>query len=262
MNAITDRIKSSALKAALIVSLSHKDQFAPGVTIINGSSVATIQDIPKSSIVYTGSPILHYEMPQNGDNRCGLICAAPMLSSYELRELFRRISNLYPRTTDEYTTLIERIYPRASSEEKRDILFSIYHRIDAMCTANAFRVGDRMFLFDGGSMFNHSCRPNCIFSIDSSSGELVIITLENIKANTELTILYSISIVGESRCEVRREMIMRKFYFLCMCRRCANTCAECGRDNAPSRCSRCKSVSYCNVACQRAHWSLHKNKCR
>lgn len=42
---------------------------------------------------------------------------------------------------------------------------------------------------------------------------------------------------------------------------CANP--ECGKRDIPLRaCSRCKTVKYCSVECQRAHWSLHKSPCR
>ncbi|KAJ3238722.1 hypothetical protein HDU81_007302 [Chytriomyces hyalinus] len=39
-------------------------------------------------------------------------------------------------------------------------------------------------------------------------------------------------------------------------------CAECGKVEEDSKgCSRCNSVSYCNVACQKAHWPTHKLTC-
>lgn len=38
-------------------------------------------------------------------------------------------------------------------------------------------------------------------------------------------------------------------------------CAACGRSGANRRCSRCKSVSYCDVECQSKHW-LHSHKFR
>lgn len=39
-------------------------------------------------------------------------------------------------------------------------------------------------------------------------------------------------------------------------------CASCGREN-PSmfKCSRCHVDRYCNAACQRAHWTIHKPIC-
>ena len=39
-------------------------------------------------------------------------------------------------------------------------------------------------------------------------------------------------------------------------------CAVCGK-NAPLRCSKCKSVSYCSRVCQEADWKqAHKRACK
>lgn len=42
------------------------------------------------------------------------------------------------------------------------------------------------------------------------------------------------------------------------------TCAHCGLyiDERPKRCAACQRVYYCDAACQRAHWRLHKTFCR
>mmetsp|Transcript_99958 Transcript_99958/g.182327 ORF Transcript_99958/g.182327 Transcript_99958/m.182327 type:complete len:512 (-) Transcript_99958:272-1807(-) len=40
------------------------------------------------------------------------------------------------------------------------------------------------------------------------------------------------------------------------------SCAQCGTSGAPASCGRCKAVSYCGPACQRAHWKAgHKSVC-
>eukprot|EP01084_Bolivina_argentea_P039460 72922_1 len=39
-------------------------------------------------------------------------------------------------------------------------------------------------------------------------------------------------------------------------------CASCSKSNATKTCSACKSVSYCNIKCQRNHWKTHKKKCK
>jgi len=46
----------------------------------------------------------------------------------------------------------------------------------------------------------------------------------------------------------------------------ATACAACGGGSSASggalqRCSRCHSVKYCSVACQRRHWQTHKALC-
>lgn len=43
----------------------------------------------------------------------------------------------------------------------------------------------------------------------------------------------------------------------------STSCVQCHKVMAQdSHCSRCASVSYCSVACQRAHWPTHKRVCR
>ena len=40
-------------------------------------------------------------------------------------------------------------------------------------------------------------------------------------------------------------------------------CRGCGKKESKMlRCSRCKSVYYCNTECQRAHWPSHKKICQ
>ena len=43
-----------------------------------------------------------------------------------------------------------------------------------------------------------------------------------------------------------------------------NKCAACGTGVMASLkgCTSCKVVKYCNVSCQRAHWSKHKKECK
>ena len=44
------------------------------------------------------------------------------------------------------------------------------------------------------------------------------------------------------------------------------TCWTCGKDHKGNelipRCSRCKVARYCNIACQKRHWPVHKHNCQ
>lgn len=38
-------------------------------------------------------------------------------------------------------------------------------------------------------------------------------------------------------------------------------CATCGEEAACKKCSKCKNIQYCDRACQRLHWFVHKKEC-
>ncbi|KAF1917896.1 hypothetical protein BDU57DRAFT_180412 [Ampelomyces quisqualis] len=40
-----------------------------------------------------------------------------------------------------------------------------------------------------------------------------------------------------------------------------NICAACGKEGDLKRCSKCKSIGYCGVDCQRRNWKWHKRVC-
>lgn len=40
-----------------------------------------------------------------------------------------------------------------------------------------------------------------------------------------------------------------------------NACASCASNQNLKQCRRCKTVVYCSVTCQKAHWQTHKRSC-
>lgn len=42
----------------------------------------------------------------------------------------------------------------------------------------------------------------------------------------------------------------------------APACSACGEPDPDKKCSKCKSVTYCNQECQRLHWATHKLHCK
>lgn len=42
----------------------------------------------------------------------------------------------------------------------------------------------------------------------------------------------------------------------------SQVCGACAEPNPSKRCSQCKQMSYCDVECQRLHWSSHKKFCK
>lgn len=40
-----------------------------------------------------------------------------------------------------------------------------------------------------------------------------------------------------------------------------NACGQCFKTNPETRCGRCRKVRYCDAACQKRHWKVHKSSC-
>eukprot|EP00762_Andalucia_godoyi_P003011 ANDGO_04119.mRNA.1 hypothetical protein SAMD00019534_049040 len=73
-------------------------------------------------------------------------------------------------------------------------------------------------LFPAGVLFNHSCRPNCWFTINSAKGGILEYrTLTDVAANEELTIAYAFMGLPVS---IRRPYLFEKYNFACCCDRC------------------------------------------
>lgn len=68
-----------------------------------------------------------------------------------------------------------------------------------------------------GSIFNHSCDPNCIYYYDDSTDKMVFKTCKNIKSGEELCISY---VDPSQRTETRQMDLELTYGFLCRCSLC------------------------------------------
>ena len=71
-------------------------------------------------------------------------------------------------------------------------------------------------------------------------------------AAVQVAASYIQALEAEYGCDDEHNVRMRAF--------CRDHCGQCG-GTATSRCSRCKMVGYCSVACQKAAWKEHKEGC-
>ena len=79
------------------------------------------------------------------------------------------------------------------------------------------RIPSAAALYQAGSIFNHSCAPNCAATYEESL--LSIRTIRPVKEGEELTVSY----VDESATTVqRRAELWRRYRFFCCCRRCTD----------------------------------------
>ena len=90
-----------------------------------------------------------------------------------------------------------------------------------------------MVIFDKLSRFNHSCRPNAVFSWNEVLLHGVIFALSDIKAGEEIFVDYG---VGGVTWAERRVSLKRRFNFYCGCEICSFSDAERdAHDHAPCR---------------------------
>jgi hypothetical protein len=89
---------------------------------------------------------------------------------------------------------------------------------------NNFAIHDALYfpigsgVYPVGSLWNHSCQPNCAYAFDGR--QLRIYALTNIQAGDSLTLSY-VDVI-HSR-QSRQEELMRRYYFQCQCIRCSIT---------------------------------------
>ena len=120
---------------------------------------------------------------------------------------------------------------RASIEEAASLL--------SHCYCNAFKLplpGDPrtrsrpqsvgVGVFISASFFNHSCRPNCSFALDSN-GFLEMRAMRPVSSGELLTISY-VPLDGAQSREDRQEGLRRDFFFSCCCEACQESMEECG----------------------------------
>ena len=82
-------------------------------------------------------------------------------------------------------------------------------------------------VFISASFFNHSCRPNCSFALDSH-GFLEMRAMRPVSSGELLTISY-VPLDGAQSAEERREGLRRDFFFSCCCKACQEeSMEECG----------------------------------
>jgi hypothetical protein len=147
----------------------------------------------------------------------------------------------------------------------------------------------------GASRFTHSCLPNCTFIY---KGDLLVVTAHtDIEPKVECTIDYfsnggdrtvhNVVTTADSKGEQRRAYILAERGFECACELCirqlcelrlskivtsssspatvssvCNACSNTLVKDSFLRCSQCRTVCYCDTACQKRHWRTHKKKCK
>lgn len=146
---------------------------------------------------------------------------------------------------------------------------------------NMYSVMGNIHLYLGISYMNHSCNPNV--SVISMRDSGVVVALKPIKAGDVLTVSYYYAQALTFN-ETQRQSFRRYNGIDCQCGSCDNThamqlyqqtsviqshlvdtttyCANCHqKPDKLYRCGGCTKIFYCGNACQKQHWSVHKEYC-
>lgn len=84
---------------------------------------------------------------------------------------------------------------------------------------NAFEGG---LLFEKASRLNHSCDPNCIYTINDNNNTITVTAAADIAEGEELSVSY-LGILLWGGYQVRRAKLQRDKYFSCECIRCCSS---------------------------------------
>eukprot|EP01065_Artemidia_motanka_P016598 TRINITY_DN20229_c0_g1_i1.p1 TRINITY_DN20229_c0_g1~~TRINITY_DN20229_c0_g1_i1.p1 ORF type:complete len:263 (+),score=39.47 TRINITY_DN20229_c0_g1_i1:83-871(+) len=166
-------------------------------------------------------------------------CALRSLQSDNLAKLLTKWAGVDspPRT-------LRTVYSRAAAERLvpwHSELVKDYPTLVRVWDLNSFAVDEtahddggeyRRALFDFGSRFNHSCRPNATARArscgDESEAQLRIVAGRDLQEGEEIEISYLAE--GLSG-ECRRQRLREKWGFECSCAMCAEDCAAASEDD-------------------------------
>lgn len=257
---------SNSIDSRFGYNLTSYEDVHEDIAILKDGVIA-IDDIPRNTNIYEGTPIMSYREHGTDDN-IGLLCGVSLISKEHIRQLLDMTETLYPRTEKDIDKCIRFLYPDLDDEGIEECktrtgdIFTSYFYFNEFETESDPKY---RCLYISASMFDHSCSPNCMWQIIDKT--LYINTNRNIKAGEKLTISYSRSSLSSMNRNTRRTILKDVFNFDCRCNYCTNNkthsrCILCGSEKAPFTCSRCKKVSYCSKQCQKHDWNrFHKSEC-
>jgi hypothetical protein len=137
----------------------------------------------------------------------------------EIMDLESHSQDLSPLDHDRLSTIAKiaaQEYPEMAGDQKRSL------EILAIGLSNNFIIHDPQLktldafgMFTKGSLFNHSCIPNCIVSFSEKT--LLVHSLVDIEAGKELLISYIDPITERSE---RQTLLKNRYHFICDCDLC------------------------------------------
>lgn len=139
-------------------------------------------------------------------------------------KIFDKFKKLVPKTLKEYNINKDEIYKELDKLKKIDKpLYNFFNEIDenelllycAKYMCNAFEFNNRPTILFTGTLLNHSCMPNVIFS--EKDGYMCFISVINIKKGEELFDNYINIKMAKNE---RLKLLSKQYGFKCKCSRC------------------------------------------
>lgn len=201
------------------------------------------KDIPKGFCVLAENPVfsINEELKQNLIEQLKL----PVLSTtrkfvgamYDFYALDKQLSELSCSSDslcEEELELMQSLEEKNPGLLKRYLILScnsfelLNDERDRNCAVTS--VSTTTALYIKASFFNHSCQPNCSYTFNLESGEVVISATKDISANEELTIGYTLCCEADPdededdqtvNTTNTRELFRRKYGVDCNCGFCS-----------------------------------------
>ncbi|CAH6419461.1 Hypothetical protein POVN_LOCUS739 [uncultured virus] len=263
-----------------------------GVEVEGGCRIVATQDIKAGSVIYTGQPLIKFEMKEDDPLGLGL----QMLSNATKDKLLALTSGLSPSTEEDIIKRINWLGSGLSTERTKNLAHEPNVVLTTRVSMNQFHPeGDVRTLYLIGSKFNHSCAPSC-YNLFDSDHVMSMYAMRDLVKGDECSFMYfagdpEVTVAQDAEC--RRAFIMKRMGFLCTCIACtgktqlrytdlmrhfpgsggvhglarmatilmdAHCCRRCGVKGSKT-CVQCKAVIYCSKTCQRLHWRTHKKQC-
>lgn len=190
-------------------------------SIYGGRGFIATEDIKPGTILLQEVPIMKLKSTKVDE------MLDEIFKHKDYKNIIQQLSFLHPIILDhlekqelinfrlEHDEIMNRIYDSLTETQKKEYIKDDILKIALQLRFNGFSSGIYIHL----SIFNHSCKSNCIkFAPEQNKEYSEVVAIQHIKKGTELTINYLTPF--EQSTEKRKKDLLNQFHFNCKCPLC------------------------------------------
>lgn len=228
---------------------------------IDDDKILASELILANTIICECEPIVSYYKLSKPSSLPLALNLIPDDESFQILTNIQKL-NIYPSLEKDMISGLKHIDKLSNDELICKLIKQPKNAIQVYLKYNHFDNDNNRYLYLLASKFNHSCTPNCSWTI--TDGLIKITSLQKILPSEECTISYLDFSKSDLSKKSRQNIILDNYDFVCKCKECiiipTDKCFVCNKNSLLS-CSICKNIFYCGKECQRSHWSVHKITC-